>query len=247
MRFMRDYELIITFNDDVLVIRPEIRIQFEAQKSIYGKLNNCSVKIYNLSENKRKRIVKDKTDTNVKIGFLLKAGYDRLQTIFKGDIWEAYSVRAGVDIITNIKSIDGAFGYVNSYTSKVVKGSDYRKLLADDLIGLQSGYMCKAPELFRPRVLVGNTYKLFEESLQDDESLYIDEEKLYIIKDDEIIDEFIAIVNAETGLMGTPIRKEQEVSFVSLINPTIRIGGLVKLESVTAKHLNGLYKVHTIK
>lgn len=44
-----------------------------------------------------------------------------------------------------------------------------------------------------------------------------------------------------TGLLNTPIKKKYEVTFNTLLNPTIRIGQAVKLESIYAENLNGTW------
>ena len=246
-RFGRDYELIITLTSgEVVKIIPELRVQFEVNKSINGKLNSCKLKIYNLSEDKRKKLIKDKTDNNIMMPFLFKAGYSKLETLFKGSVWEAFSVKQGADFITTINSLDGAYDYFNSYTSKTIIGNPIDHIL-NDMPNTQKGKISKRVELSRPRVLVGNSVNLIENSLDENETHYIDEEKLYILKDDEVISDYMPVVNLETGLLETPIKKAQELTFKTLLNPTIKIGGLVKLESMTAKQLNGIYKVMTIK
>jgi len=248
MRFMRNYELIITLTSgEVVKITPEIRIQFEAVKSIRGGLNNCKIKIYNLSEEKRLKLVKDKEDGSKLLPFLLRAGYSKMDTLFKGNVWEAYSVKMGADFITFISSLDGGYAFINSFTSKTINGGDYREFLLKDMQGISKGAFTNSKKLLRPKVLVGNPFKLIEESLGDDETYYIDGEKLYILKDDEVVDGFIPLVSPETGLLETPVKKNQEVSFKTLLNPALRIGGLVELRSVGAKNLNGVYKIITIK
>lgn len=247
-RFIRDYELIITLtSNEVVKIIPEIRIQFEVNKSIYGGLNSCKIRIYNLSEDKRMKLVKDKEDNTILMPFLFKAGYNKLETLFKGNVWEAYSVKQGADFVTFISSLDGGYDFVNSFTSKTVKNDNYIDYIINDMPNTNKGRITNKKRLVRPKVLVGNSCKLIEECLEDDETYYIDENKLYIIKENEVIDDFIPLVNARTGLLETPVKKNQEVTFKTLLNPSLKIGGLVELESIGAKHLNGVYKIVTIK
>ena len=70
-RFIRDYELIITLTSgEIVKITPEIRVLFEVFKSIVGGLNTCKIMIYNLSQDKRKKLVKDQLDMDTKLPFL---------------------------------------------------------------------------------------------------------------------------------------------------------------------------------
>lgn len=246
-RFIRDYELILTLTSgEVVQIVPEIRVQFEVSKSVRGGLNSCTIKIYNLSDSKRKKLVKDKEDFRIRMPFLFKAGYTKLENLFKGTVFEASSVRSGSDFITTIKSLDGGFDFINSFTSKTVTNNAASNII-NDMPNTQQGRISARKDLIRPKVLVGNSAKLIEDNLEDDETYYIDEEKLYIIKDDEVTSNYIPLIQASTGLLNTPLRKNREVTFNTTLNPSIKIGGLVELKSSTATHLNGIYKVITIK
>ena len=246
-RFMRDYELIIKTNTgEAIIIRPPIRIQFDSVKSVDAGLNSCRVRIYNLSKDKRKKLVKDDTDTKTKLEFLLKAGYNKIETLFKGFILECFSEKSGADIVTTAVSMDGLVDAQGSYTSTTVKKGDAINVILKDMPNTTRARISERPVVNRAKVLVGNSLKLVENNLKDDETYYIDEGKLYIIKQNEVVSDIIPLVNASTGLLNTPTKKKYEVTFNTLLNPTIRIGCQVKLESIYAENLNGTYKVLTI-
>ena len=246
-RFGREYELIIKTNTgESIVIRNPIRIQFDAVKSVDSGLNSCRVRIYNLSKDKRKKLVKDDTDTKIKMPFLLKAGYNKIETLFKGFILESFSEKSGADIVTTISAMDGLVDAQGSYTSTTVKKGDAINVILKDMPNTTRARISERPVVNRAKVLVGNSLKLVENNLKDDETYYIDEGKLYIIKQNEVVSDIIPLVNASTGLLNTPVKKKYEVTFNTLLNPTIRIGCQVKLESIYAENLNGTYKVLTI-
>lgn len=246
-RFMRDYELIIKTNTgEAIIIRPPIRIQFDSVKSVDAGLNSCRVRIYNLSKDKRKKLVKDDTDTKTKLEFLLKAGYNKIETLFKGFVLECFSEKSGADIVTTTVSMDGLVDAQGSYTSTTVKKGDAINVILKDMPNTTRARISERPVVNRAKVLVGNSLKLVENNLKDDETYYIDEGKLYIIKQNEVVSDIIPLVNASTGLLNTPTKKKYEVTFNTLLNPSIRIGCQVKLESIYAENLNGTYKVLTI-
>lgn len=246
-RFMRDYELIIKTNTgEAIIVRPPIRIQFDAVKSVDAGLNSCRVRIYNLSKDKRKKLIKEDMDTTTKMPFLLKAGYNKIETLFKGFILESFSEKSGADIVTTIVSMDGLVDAQGSYTSTTVKKGDAINVILKDMPNTTRARISDRPVVNRAKVLVGNSLKLIENNLKDDETYYIDEGKLYIIKQNEVVSDIIPLVNASTGLLNTPTKKKYEVTFNTLLNPTIRIGCQVKLESIYAENLNGTYKVLTI-
>ena len=100
--------------------------------------------------------------------------------------------------------------------------------------------------LIRPKVLVGNSVNLIDEQLNDGETWYIENEQLYIIKDNEVVSGYVPEISAKTGLINTPERENQKVSFETMMNPTLIIGAKCKINSKNAPHLNGIYKVESL-
>lgn len=264
-RFGRKYELkIITLDDKEITIAPELRITFDVTKSIKGSLNKATVQIYNLSQTNRDKIKKDEdekkegaTETKPKdenskrelppdyMQFELKAGYSKIETIFKGAISIAKSKREGANFVTTIEAYDGLYDLKNSYTSKVVKGNVSSQII-QDMPTVKQGKITEQSSLLRPRVLVGNSFKLIEQNLEENETFYIDDGVIHIIKDKEVTSSYIPLVSAATGLLNSPDLAEKEVFFETQMNPLIKIGCLIQLESLYEKRLNGIYKVNTI-
>lgn len=264
-RFGRKYELkIITLDDKEITITPELRITFDVTKSIKGSLNKATVQIYNLSQTNRDKIKKDEdekkegaTETKPKdenskrelppdyMQFELKVGYSKIETIFKGAIAVAKSKREGANFVTTIEAYDGLYDLKNSYTSKVVKGNVSSQII-QDMPTVKQGKITEQSPLLRPRVLVGNSFKLIEQNLEENETFYIDDGVIHIIKEKEVTSSYIPLVNSSTGLLNSPDLAEKEVFFETQMNPLIKIGCLIQLESLYEKRLNGIYKVNTI-
>ncbi len=55
--------------------------------------------------------------------------------------------------------------------------------------------------------------------------------------------DFVPYICYTTGLQKTPDLEEKTLSFQTLINPEINIGGRVELRSENAPQLNGLYYI----
>ena len=270
-RFNRNYSLeIITLDNKKITIQPELRITFDVTKSVKGGLNNGTIQIYNLSQTHRNLIIKDediteedkekkeekkKTDAQKEAGirtlpadymqFELKAGYSKIETIFKGAISKASSKKQGAEFITTIEAYDGLYDMQNSYTSKVVKGKISEQVIKD-MPTVKKGKITEQNPLLRPRVLVGNSFKILEENLALNETYYVDDGVIHIIKEKEVTSGYIPLVNSETGLLNTPEKLQKEVKFETMMNPLLRIGGLMQLESLYDKRFNGIYKINTI-
>lgn len=270
-RFYRDYELVIGIGDNAIVINPPFRVAFTADKSVDKKLNKLTLKVYNLKEETRLKIVKlenDKTHFPVS----LKIGYDgKKELIFKGSIVKCANMRDVAEFCNELECLDGGADALGSFTSNTVKGTNKNiiETILADMPNTSKGKITSGQNLIRPKVLVGNSADLIERSLAPDEDFFIDNEQLYIIKKNEVISEAIPVVSAQSGLIDTPRNTEEkteekdgkkkkktdsgkektkgEVSFKSLLNPTLRVGGLCEIQSKTAPHVNGLWKIVNIQ
>lgn len=246
-RFIRDYEFRAQILGGEVVVRPPLRINFQADKSIRGGLNKIQIQLYNLEERKRLSLVKD-AEQQIRIPIQLSVGYQgSLELVFRGTVYRGSNERQGPDIITSLESLDGGFDFLNSFTSRTVEGGRRAVDAAlSDMPNTTVGKVTERPVLTRPKVLVGNSARLIEDMIGPGETWYIDNEQLYIIKDDEVTSRFIPLVNAQTGLISTPTRENKEVTFETLLNPSVKIGQRAQLQSKIVPHLNGIYRIESI-
>lgn len=246
-KFSRDYKLIITVGGVESTIIPPLRVAFSVLKSISGQLNKISLNIFNLGSEKRLAYVKDIEEVKmIPISFFV--GYkDRVELMFKGNIEKCANERQGADIVTAITAYDGGYDYLNSFTSRTVLGGEVIiEEILRDMTYTTKGKITPRPVLTRPKVLVGNSVYLINEIIGEDETWYIDDERLFIIDNDDITSNFIPVVMASSGLISTPTRDAARVTFQMLIDPTVKIGRAAKLISTTAPHLNGVYRIEDI-
>jgi len=244
--FDRDYLLTIKTKDFQLEIRPPMRVTFDATKSTKKGLNKCNLSIYNLKESTRLSLIKDKDDKNI-FSFSLQVGYKgQLKSVFQGQVLRGESKREGVNYITRLEALDGGHDLYHTPVAKTVKGKDnvFRQLTEDS--ETKVGVITQQSQLTRPRVVVGNMVKAIDDLVEDGQEWYIDNGKLYVLKKDEVVEGFVPVASPASGLISTPTREALIIEFEMLMNPSIEIGKLVKLESTTAKHLNGSHKVEEI-
>lgn len=244
-RFERDCKLTITVDGRTVTIQPPLRISFDCMKSIDGGLNKSTIQVFGLNERNRLAIVKD-PEQRKRIVVNLAVGYQgSTETIFKGNVERGSNRREGADIVTELYCLDGGFDYLNSFTSRAVK-ADRIGVLLQDLPNTGRGKIGSVKDLIRPRVLVGSTMKLIDDVIDDDQTWFIDNEQLYILRDNEVISSFIPVVSAQSGLISTPERDQSIITFETLMNPSLKIGGLCNLKSKTAPHLDGVYKLTNV-
>ncbi|MBE0469601.1 MAG: hypothetical protein IBX55_08875 [Methyloprofundus sp.] len=247
MRFDRNYQLTIGTGNRAVIIRPPLQIVFNVTKSLDKSLNKMTLQVFNLNESNRLATTKDSTKPD-RMPIILQVGYNgSLQTIFQGDIESGGAKREAADFVSTFNCLDGGHDFLYAFTSRTVRDKDTAiSEILKDTPYTKKGRITKQREITRPKVLVGNSLQLVQESLDDDEDWFIDNEQLYIVKKDEVVSSYIPVVSATTGLINTPERKEKTVTFQTIMNPSIKLGGRVQLVSANAPHLNDVYKVTAI-
>jgi len=246
-RFLRDYSLTIGIGAQAVTILPPLRIVFSADKSDDADLNKLSLKIYNLNPDKRRRLIRDE-DSNDYFPLRLEVGYQgKIETVFRGSIETADSTREGAEYITSITCLDGGNDFLRGFVSASVTS---KSAVIDTVLGTlpntAKGKIGPMGDLVRPKVLVGNSVAVAQEMLGPDQKWFIDDERLNILRPNEVVSSFVPLISAETGLLNTPAAQKKEVTLVTMMNPSVKVGGLFKLVSVTAPHLNGVYKTSII-
>lgn len=264
-RFLRDYRLTIGIGNQAVVILPPFRIRFSVDKSDKSDLNKATIKIDGLNEDKRRRLVrdpdekpekdkdgKDKPTSNQNKGYfpvLLEIGYQgRLETIFRGSIDEAGSVRENDgQFVTTVSAMDGGEDFLRGFIATTVTS---KAAAIDAALGTmpntKKGKIGALGDITRPKVLVGNSMQTIQDMLDPDQRWFIDDERLNILGGLEVVSSYVPVVSAETGLINTPEADKKEVTVTTFLNPSIKVGGLYQLISVTAPHRNGVYKCKLI-
>ncbi len=252
VKFNRNYVLTIqTPLGGELIIKPPFTIEFDITRNVLTSANVCSVRVYNLSERNRSLIRKDVTDYGDLRMIKLRAGYgDNLPVIFSGNISQAWSVREGTNMITQIECFDGGFAFANSQTNiEFPAGTDQRTVLAtmaESLPGVEIGAIGN----YSGQISRGNSYTGSTVDILRDLSgggFFVDNGKANILGDSECLQGEIEVINSSSGLLGTPVRENTIINFDMIFEPRLLIGQKIKLESITAANFNGFYKVISVK
>lgn len=237
------------YGDTVSVELP-FSLDFDVNKAIYSNICSASFTLYNLAPSTRKRIYKDLMQANVFRYVTFKAGYESdasLSQVFRGTIAQCYSYRQGVEFITIIEANSGSDFLANSYvTGALPSGTDIKDALllwGASLAPNGKRYVGS----FKGSVKRGTAYsappqKLIEEYASG--KFFLDGDDILILNDgDYRANSILNLINAETGLLGSPQRETTRVVFDCLFEPRILMGQAITLESNTVDYFNGVFKV----
>lgn len=265
-KFGRNYELYIEVDtgqrdaDNRVVVTKTLTIQlpftieFDITRNTLTSANVCQIRVYNLSKLNRNQIRFNSFDQGNYRQISLRAGYGtNLATLFTGNISAAWSVREGVNFITQIECYDGGFAFVNGTVEVGFPAGTSMKTVIRTLMGylpnVSVGTVGNFPgTLSRANTYSGNPAQILYEITGG--GFFIDKGVAYALLTNEYIPDQLdttTVINAQTGLLGTPVLEQTTVRFEMLFEPTLNVGRLVKLDSLTNESFNQFYKITSVK
>lgn len=204
--FYRDYRLTVGIGNQAVIIEPPITVSFKALETVDKKsLGKLSVSINGLKPSTRLQLLKSE-DEEKYIPVRLEVGYDgKLRQVFQGSVKSGAVKREGAIHIVSLECEDGGHDYINAFTSRTVRGKDQVvDSVLQDMPNTKKGSVTKQQALIRPKVLVGSSSKILTDMLSPDESFFIKDERVNILKANEVTSGNIPVVNARSGLLNTP-------------------------------------------
>lgn len=254
-KFGINYQLTVGTSDgSTLIVSLPFTIEMDITRNTLTSANVCQIRIYNLSKLNRNRLRFNISNFGGPYRpIVLRAGYGtNLAEVFTGNISQAWSVREGVNFITQIECYDGGFAFVNGTTDKqfpsgtpqtVVIGS-----VMQDLPHIKPGVIGDYPgSISRGNTYSGNSAKILTELTGG--GFFVDNGKANALGTNEYINApgSMLRVTAKSGLLNTPVLEQTIVRFNMLFEPNLNVGTAVFLESLTEENFTGIYKVTSVK
>lgn len=252
-KFGRKYNLAVQLATEsaanVLQVALPFTLEFDITRNVFSSANVSSFRLYNLSEANRNKIRHNWDSYDDIRQISLKAGYgDNLPFVFSGQISAAWSVREGVNFITQIESFDGGDAYVNSTTAQQFPSGTAQKAVIDTLVtslngfGVKKGAIGDFPgTLPRGNSYTGSTVDTLNQLTRG--GFFIDNGTANCLNYDEYIDGGLLVIDSSVGLLNTPVRQQNILTFDMIFEPRFIIGQAVQLRSQTASNFNGNYKI----
>lgn len=230
----------------------DLRMAFNIDKHLGSEPNKCTITVYNLNPGDRSDICRKPIHIRIDAGYA-DTGY---RSLFFGDLTFGESKRTGIDIETKLQVGDGAraigFARTNRSFTKPVSAYEVLKYAAGTMNLTLPPEIEQAPEL-RGALANGLSVKgptrdvltrllapyAYHWSVQNG--------KLVILRDEQIIQNQAALVNTSSGLIGSPERSapdkatgRSEVTCDVALWPELTPGQSVRLES---KDISGTFKL----
>lgn len=251
-KFGRNYLLSVGLHDGgTLTIEPPFTVEFDITRNALSSANISSIRVFNLSEKNRNQIRKNNFDYGDLRLIQLRAGYgDNLPVVFEGNISQAWSVREGVDFITQIESFDGGYAFATATVNETFPSGTPNATIIDNLIGGLPGVERGAIGNYPGAISRGNSYSGSTVGILADLTgggFFVDNGKANCLNDNECLVGELQVINSASGLLGTPVREQTILNFDILFEPRLIIGQQIELDSITGANFNGVYKIISIK
>lgn len=237
-QWIRKASLII--GDDTSALEmSELHFTFSIRQSDIQTPNSANIRVYNVSKATAGRARELEEGGTV----VIQAGYDgNFGTIFRGSIIQVLVGKENAtDSFIDITAGDGTLGYVFAVVKKAMAaGSTVRDRInaameALAAHGIRPGFIPKdLPEnpLPRGKVMFGMAREILSDAAAScDADWWIHNGEVNIVGGRSYLPGEVAVLNSETGLIGTPVQSIDGVAMRTLLNPSIVPGRVVQLDN----------------
>lgn len=255
-KFGRNYVLTVAGTNFTtpLTIKLPISIEFDITRNTLTSANVCQIRLYNLSKDHRNALRRNATGYSYPYESVeLKAGYgNNLPVIFSGNVSQAWSVREGVNFVTQIECFDGGFAFTNGQTNLTVPSGTPNQIVIGNLIkslpNVTLGAVGNYPgSTSKKNTYSGNTTAVLRQLTGG--GFFIDNGMGNALGNNEYASGNgpSVTINAATGLLNTPVLEQTIVRFDMIFEPLLVPGAGATLISTTEPFFNGFYKITSVK
>lgn len=215
----------------------DMHFRFETQQMDEQSPNACTIRVFNLSDQTMKKIV-DRFD-----GVVLQAGYQNAAfgTVFSGAVKQFRIGREGsLSSYLDILATDGDVGYNFGVISATLgAGMSIRDAINKASSSMGFGPVKKIPpqlgagqSYIRGKVMWGMGRNVLRDAARSlDATWSISNGEVQFTPLSSYQPGEAVVLNAKTGMIGLPELTDDGVKVRCLMNPKIRVGGLVKLNN----------------
>lgn len=222
----------------------ELRMTINAEKTNSSLFNTATIQIYNLSPETKGILEGSKTKV------MLEAGYeDTVERLFIGDVDKVVHKTEELDVVSTLEVQDGGNKFRNARLDKGYPPNSTLKSVIDDMakeMGTDKGLILGVgDQKFGHGVSFSGLVRdhLDQLTKTNDLEWSIQDEVLQILPKLSASTEGVIILSSDTGLIKSPSKTDKGVEFTSLLQPRLKPGRRVFVQS---ENMTGLFKVRKV-
>ena len=227
-----------------------LRIRFNIAKSSESNSNTSKITVLNLNKESRSFVEQEK------LVVILQAGYTPIGTekpleesIFQGNVEKVENKLAAADWQTTFEVGDGEKVLVENHFDKgFAKGVKLSAAIEE--VAASLGKPISVIKGIRDKVfkngisLSGATKEILDTlTVQAGVEWSIQDDEIIILPQEQSDDESSFLLSRDTGLIGSPIKREKGVELVSTLNGLLRPGRPFEVQS---RFVNGVFRVRKV-
>lgn len=248
MQYIRKWSLFATETSGTGADLSALRCTFKVSKKDSQSPNEAEFTVFNIGTEYMATMKKSFTKV------VVSAGYeDNFGLIFSGNIKGFEQSKENTETVLKFTCGDGDAEYNYSVINKTMAAGATADTVISELtgaMGLPTEYKSQLEQTALPRgkVLYGRPYEFMREQAVNTGCTWsIQDGKVLMLKRTELAPGTAVLLSADTGLIGVPKKTEDGVQGVCLLNPMLKIGSALKLESKIAPELDGEYRIIAIE
>ncbi|MDD1789112.1 phage protein [Burkholderia gladioli] len=237
-QFGRKFSLIIGQDTGDALDFSDLRVKFDIKRGDRETPNSALVQIYNLSDSTSKRVEKEFTR------IVIQAGYPgNFSIVFDGEIKQIWRGRdSPTDTFLNVLAADGDSGYCFAKVIQTLSaGWTYQDLVNTALramapYGITPGYMAPLQNnpMPRGRPIFDLARDVLRKVARANQMVWsIQDGRIIMVPETSYAPYDIPEINSATGMVGWPVQMINGITFKTLLNPSLKIGGLVYLNNAS--------------
>jgi len=237
----------------------ESKIDLSALRTVFNVKNDISnfanlgyIEIYNLAESTRNLISEEYQRIRLSVGYGDEAG---LSVLFDGEIRNVFHRRVDVDIITELYCADGDSYLRKSITRRSSGGDKTLGQLIRELVSDLKDTKGKSIAIGEINVVLdfvkikGITFcettagTLNSLAASYNFNWFIENRKFYAVSANRVLENQVtSIISPQYGMISSPVLTDIGVDVKTLLNPSVRPGRKIKIQSAGTKvALGALY------
>ena len=236
-----------------------LRIKFQVYQHVISTATPTVIQVYNLSRELRNELQKSEIQIALWVGW-----YETdMVLLYTGSLLQTVHYRQGPDIVTNLLSNAAFGGFSRTVLSQTFAGGSKLRDIVLNLARRIPGVTVDPKNVnISTSKRIGNQGLSFalpiNEALDDLSRAYgfswrVENKIFYAIVDGTYLGNIRPIISHKNGfllrcepMLSGPMQQKIGVSINSILNPYVKAGGLVELDSAVNPQLNKNYVVHEL-
>lgn len=226
-----------------------LRIGFQIEKTSESNSNTSRITIYNLNKESRSFVEQEDLVGILDVGYSPVGADDLIENIFQGDIKKVQNKLQGSDWLTTFEVGDGEKALTESKFNKSFAAGASIEAAINEVAQSFGKPISTIQDITAKTFKNGLTLSGGSKNIMD--TLTKEAGVEWSIQDDEVIilgaentdGEEAFFISRDTGMIGSPIKREKGIELTTALNPKIRPGRAILVES---KYLEGEFRVRKV-